>query len=109
MAYFLYGFYVFVFQADILSALSVEYPVSLKGSAQILSAQYGPDEGVSASHLTKPVKMDGSTVASRPNSSTLNSTKDASATVTTSSADSGNGALGTMRQRVHGPTTNSSF
>ncbi|KAH9407718.1 hypothetical protein TYRP_012540 [Tyrophagus putrescentiae] len=78
------------------------YPVSLKGSAQILSAQYGPDEGVSASHLTKPVKMDGSTVASRPNSSALNSTKDASATVTTSSADSGNGALGTMRQReVH--------
>ncbi len=105
LAYLFFGLYVFFFQADILSALSVEYPVSLKGSAQNLAAQDGPDDSTSASRLTKPGNHIGaSTDGSRPSkhSSASNSTK---AATSNSSADSGNVAQWTMRQRVHGPNS----
>lgn len=57
LVYFLYGVYVFFFQDNILSALSVEYPVSLKGSAQNLAAQ----DGIEACTSSVTGKVDGST------------------------------------------------
>lgn len=104
LVYLLYGAYVFFFQDNILSTLSVEYPVSLKGSALNLAAQ----DGIQACATSVTGNSDNYSKKKCFLSSSC--TKDdtqkvGTQTGTTSSANSGNLPPWTVRHRNAWPNT----